>query len=146
MVYARARARLLTPRPVFSFFPAVRKAFGSRLHLPRVYYNNIIARARTHTHTHLHARIPPRAPDVYAARPTGARVCRWNILCGGGRDEERAMHVCACLAETLTPSSMNESDGGRARARARVCVCTLPTRYTRLFVLYIQYLIYSVPL
>jgi hypothetical protein len=39
---------------------------------------------------------------------------------------------------------MNESDGGRARAR--VCVCTLPTRYTRLFVLYIQYSIYSVPL
>jgi hypothetical protein len=67
MVYARARARLLTPRPVFSFFPAVRKAFGSRLHLPRVYYNNIIARAHTHTlaraHTTAGARRVRRAAD-----------------------------------------------------------------------------------
>lgn len=56
------------------------------------------------------------------------------ILCGGGRDEELAVHVCACLAETLTPSTttMNES-GGLDRARVETIYVTDSAYMMRLF-------------
>lgn len=116
------RARLFTPRPVFSSFsscsppppPTIRR---QSVRVAPTFYSARIVYYRSHTL--LHGRIPPRAPDAYSARPTGARFAdELYIMRRRPRRRTRGARVCVSRGDA---DAVDDDDEWKRRPRSRAC-------------------------